>query len=267
MGNSAGGTTSAEGGSVSTGGTVACRAKVTRTASPRTTPRSKTPRIVGGHPSLAGVWPWAVALESSSGFQFCGATLYRSQWLVTAGHCEVRPGERAVLGRIDLRTSVGEVIKIDEVRTHELYVAADLGWDVSVAHLERPSLATPAPLVAPKWAGPGLYAMVVGWGLISEGAANTSPVLRETEVPLLAATTCSVAYPGVPGTAVCAGYPEGGKDTCQGDSGGGLFVQLDGWKQAGITSYGDGCARPGKPGVYTAVASVRDWIEACTRDP
>jgi len=31
------------------------------------------------------------------------------------------------------------------------------------------------------------------------------------------------------------------------------------------TRRGDGCARPGKPGVYTSVASVREWIEACAR--
>src|SRR3972149_2132254 len=152
---------------LATGGTAACRARVTREASPRVTPRSRTPRIVGGHPALAGVWPWAVALESSTGWQYCGATLYRSQWLVTAGHCEVRPGERAVIGRVDLRTSTGEVIRIDEVRAHELYVAADLGWDVAVAHLERPALATPVPLVPYAREGPGLYSMVVGWGLIS----------------------------------------------------------------------------------------------------
>src|SRR3972149_684054 len=77
---------------LATGGTAACRARVTREASPRVTPRSRTPRIVGGHPALAGVWPWAVALESSTGWQYCGAALYRGQWLVPGGHWEVRPG-------------------------------------------------------------------------------------------------------------------------------------------------------------------------------
>ena len=55
---------------------------------------------------------------------------------------------------------------------------------------------------------------------------------------------------------LCAGYPQGGTDTCQGDSGGPLLAKaLDGsLRLVGATSFGDGCAQPGKPGVYARVA-------------
>ena len=55
---------------------------------------------------------------------------------------------------------------------------------------------------------------------------------------------------------LCAGYPQGGTDTCQGDSGGPLLARaLDGsLRLVGATSFGDGCAQPGKPGVYARVA-------------
>ena len=46
----------------------------------------------------------------------------------------------------------------------------------------------------------------------------------------------------------------------KGDSGGPAVIKPDGI-QVGVVSYGIGCARKGYPGVYTNVASVRDWIK------
>lgn len=262
----------AAGGSLGTGGSQyvggappACRSYVTKSAESRTVPRVRNPRIVGGRPSLPGVWPFVAALETATSWQFCGGTLVRPQWVLTAAHCEVRVGELVVLDRLDLTRPGGEVLSVDEVRTHADYLNAELGSDVALLHLSRPAKTAPTSLVDAAWSGPGLLAAVVGWGLTSEYASGTSPVQRETEVPILAQSVCQSAYPGIPSTALCAGYAEGGRDTCQGDSGGPLLVQADGWRVAGITSYGDGCARPGKPGVYTDVAKVRAWIDACSR--
>ena len=68
-----------------------------------------------------------------------------------------------------------------------------------------------------------------------------------------------------PGT-LCAEHPDGGQDSCQGDSGKGLLsfpshprtqaVQL------GIVSAGIGCGREGIPGIYTRVSHYRQWIDA-----
>lgn len=63
---------------------------------------------------------------------------------------------------------------------------------------------------------------------------------------------------------LCAGWDEGGHDSCQGDSGGPIVaVDHNGCPVVvGLTSFGQGCGRPEKYGVYTRVSQYRDWIES-----
>ena len=58
-------------------------------------------------------------------------------------------------------------------------------------------------------------------------------------------------------TMICAGYIEGGKDSCEGDAGGPLVCNKE---LQGITSWGYGCAERAHPGVYTQVCKLIDWI-------
>ena len=91
--------------------------------------------------------------------------------------------------------------------------------------------------------------------------------LMEVELPLVGEATCREAYPGaaIDERTLCAGLRRGGKDSCQGDSGGPLVVRDgDAWVQAGIVSWGAGCAKPGKYGVYTSVGAFADWVRART---
>ena len=93
--------------------------------------------------------------------------------------------------------------------------------------------------------------------------------LQEAQVPITTDAYCAGAYSDFdPATMVCAGFPEGGVDTCQGDSGGPMFGRTSAGtlRVVGATSWGDGCARPGKPGVYARVADeeLRPWIADTT---
>ena len=109
-------------------------------------------------------------------------------------------------------------------------------------------------------------ATIAGWGTTSEGG-DTPDTLQEAQVPVTTDATCAGAYSDFdPATMVCAGYPQGGTDTCQVDSGGPLFgrTAAGDLKVVGATSFGEGCARAGKPGVYARVAdtALREWIRS-----
>ncbi len=60
----------------------------------------------------------------------------------------------------------------------------------------------------------------------------------------------------------CAGLPEGGKDSCLGDSGGPFVLRENGqYWAAGIVSWGVDCGQQGTYRVFTKVANYLDWID------
>ncbi|KAI6079005.1 ovochymase-1 [Aix galericulata] len=124
----------------------------------------------------------------------------------------------------------------------------------------------------------GMLCVTSGWGKVSEGAGALAPVLQEVELPLIDSQTCSALLramdlPPVQGSMLCAGFPDGGRDACKGDSGGPLACLRTGgsWTLAGVVSWGVGCARGwdasrrsttarGSPGVFSRVAALMDFI-------
>ena len=91
-------------------------------------------------------------------------------------------------------------------------------------------------------------------------------VLNEVIVPVVSNSTCRQrAWYGrrIKTDMVCAGYEQGGRDSCTGDSGGPLLRQpgfKKPWQVVGITSWGILCGLRRKPGVYTRVYPYLDWI-------
>jgi secreted trypsin-like serine protease len=110
---------------------------------------------------------------------------------------------------------------------------------------------------------------VVGFGTTSSGGSLSND-LKNVKITLYPSTQCSQVYPSVMknwNLQICAGEIVGGKDSCQGDSGGSLYIrETRGNKikyvSVGIVSYGDECGLPNKPGIYTRVSYYLDWIVA-----
>ncbi|MCS7482666.1 serine protease [Umezawaea endophytica] len=224
--------------------------------------------IVGG--TEAPATPWAVALTDANGQLFCGGALIAPDRVVTAAHCVTERSAvggrgrapesiRVVAGRSDLRVK-GTSAKVASVWRHPAFRDVTGGDDVAVLTLSEPLPQAPVPLVdADDTASyaEGTEATVLGWGRTAEGAAP-SPTLRQVSVPIEADSDCANEVQGFRADGmVCAGYPQGGKDACEGDSGGPMVVR---GKLVGVVSYGKGCARPGEPGVYTRLAAYRSRL-------
>lgn len=222
-----------------------------------------TPRILGGAEVGQGQASWVMAITDSSGKHFCGGALVSPTKVVTAAHCAVSPvggvvrpasDFRVVGGRVDLRTAQGEVRQVERVWVPPTYRHYTEGDDIAVFTLRAPMPQRPVPLVEAadtEVYRPGALGRVYGWGTTSEGGPG-SPTLRSVALPVVPDGACQQAYPSfAPTSMFCAGYPEGGKDACAGDSGGPFVVN---GRLAGVVSFGTGCGRPGMPGVYTRVA-------------
>ncbi len=227
---------------------------------PRARGVSRRPRIVGGNDAEAGAYPYAVSINDGDR-HYCGGSVVNDRWVLTAAHCQVRPGDVARVGSTDRLAGIR--IKIEESRIHPNFSFDDLHWDLAVAKLSEPTSVPPVPLadsITPT------VATAIGWGRLSETGPVTN-TLQEVSVPFVELLTCAMAYGDIDATQTCWGG-DGEHDSCFGDSGGALLqLAPAGMVQIGIVSFGRGCAREA-PGVYTNVThpDVRAWIDACTRD-
>ena len=107
----------------------------------------------------------------------------------------------------------------------------------------------------------GTRCWITGWGRLSSGGA-TPDYLQQVQVPVVSRARCDKAYPGkIHDSMICAGLDQGGIDSCQGDSGGPMVCETGGrFYLHGATSWGYGCASPGKFGVYAKVKYLLKWL-------
>ena len=109
----------------------------------------------------------------------------------------------------------------------------------------------------------GTKCWITGWGRLASGGA-TPDELQQVSVPVVSRARCDRAYPGrIHDSMICAGLDQGGIDSCQGDSGGPMVCETGGrYYLQGATSWGYGCASPGKFGVYAKVKYLLNWLNS-----
>ncbi|CAL1260800.1 unnamed protein product [Larinioides sclopetarius] len=196
-------------------------------------------RIVDGGNSYFGEWPWVVSLRQWKANSFkhkCGATLLNEFWAITAAHCVenvpltdilLRMGEYDITHENEPLPFVERRVQI--IASHPQFDRRTFEYDLALLRFYEPV---------------------------------------EVSLPIITNKQCESMYKqagfveDIPDIFICAGYVNGGKDSCEGDSGGPMVLQeSDGrWILAGVISWGIGCAMPNQPGVYTRITKFSEWI-------
>ncbi|XP_051037224.1 serine protease 27 [Phodopus roborovskii] len=239
-------------------------------------------RMVGGEDALAGEWPWQVSIQRN-GTHFCGGSLIAPTWVLTAAHCFSNTSNisiyQVLLGALQLQQPGPHAlyVPVKRVESNPQYQGMASSADVALVELQVPVTFTnyilPVCLPDPSIVfESGMNCWVTGWGSPSEQDRLPNPrILQKLAVPIIDTPRCNLLYSRdadsdfqlktIKDDMLCAGFAEGKKDACKGDSGGPLVCLVDqSWVQAGVISWGEGCARRNRPGVYIRVASHHKWI-------
>nr|XP_015193557.1 PREDICTED: ovochymase-2 isoform X1 [Lepisosteus oculatus] len=234
-------------------------------------------RVIGGEEAAPHSWPWQVRL-SLLDEHICGGAIIQPDWVLTAAHCVYGIEKKyshllvVVAGDHDISTTNPEEQKrpVKRIILHSSYNDSSLDYDVALLQLASSLVYNNyvRPVCLPNKTlevEPSAFCTVSGWGGKIGGQWNST--LQQLEVPLLDASDCELLYPGrITERMFCAGFPhEEGHDTCLGDSGGPLVCHSEQSLQPsyfiyGITSWAFGCGKLSKPGVYTSVQVLREWI-------
>jgi hypothetical protein len=246
----------------------------------------KMANIVGGSDASPQEAPWFVMILTFNSaipqweFSGCSGVLLSNVHVLTAGHCaEGRdPANDGVFvhayqpfwGNPNLR------FHFSRVQSYMINPNFDDGpnkSDTAIITMKKPldledfetvDLALPSTPVED-----GDIVNVYGFGSLSESGDSSVKTLQRVSMPYISGASCQDYYPAgdVLEDMFCAGEEDGGRDACSGDSGGPLIKQVDGTNVVlGLVSWGDGCGRANKPGVYTSVQYHYDWIRNAVCD-
>lgn len=238
------------------------------------------PRIIGGKDSKIGLFPYQISIELFEN-HLCGGSIISKNLILTAGHCVKGYSPlwmKIRAGTIYLKNNNenGELYNVETYILHPMYEMDETSiYDIAILKLEK-SLNFSENISSIQLIDKNYKflnnekALIMGWGYTQdeeEEDGDLSKILQYAVVPIINRKDCQKLlkmkyHP----SSFCAGYIKTGKiDSCSYDSGGPI-VSISSGKQIGIVSWGDGCGKPGKPGVYTNIQYVKKWIDETIKE-
>jgi Trypsin len=209
-------------------------------------------RIVNGQNAYQGQFPYFGRWGG------CGASLISSDFMLSAAHCNVQDGVDIRLGAYWYDDD-GQYVKIKQRFRHPNNDNNGVVWDYLLLQLEAPVDVTPVPLNSLASVPQDNEVLtVIGLGRLDYETGAKPDRLQVVNVGTHPTSYCVDAYGSIDESIMfCAGDSQ--YDSCIGDSGGPIITSSG--EQVGIVSFGDGCAKEGKPGVYSRVSYVLPWIQ------
>jgi secreted trypsin-like serine protease len=239
--------------------------------------RQEQSKITGGTSASIADYPWQVYYES--GEYNCGGSIISGDWIITAAHCtEDDFGNLIPIAQMDVVVGAnnprsgleGKKYLVKRVIRHENFDPSTLNNDIALLQLEATinyENATPVRLVskidsASGATDPGVMSWVTGYGLIKVSPKTVPLTLQKVQLPVISNTQASSVWQDIPPSDIMAGYLNGNKDACNGDSGGPMVVPVDNeYKLAGLVSWGSSC---NTYGAYTRISIFESWINSKT---
>lgn len=236
------------------------------------------PKIISGTDASPYKWPWMASLRYNNSHH-CGAFLIHERYVLTAAHCLYRKNISLLQVAVGLHNlkdiSSDDLYNVNQIYLNEKFSFTSFfrGYDIGLILLENKlRLSDKVSLICLPNSEDDLELIneknvfTAGWGRIdTNGVYNYSSILQETILTVdkdiiacrqvnvnLNLTYCALAY-------------NTSSSTCNGDSGGPLFYQLnETWYAFGITSFGfqaSNICSTKLPNFFTKIPLFLNWIE------